>query len=107
MEDPLNLSPESSATKADVPEARAHSVPEHQLIRLIGSGSSGQVWLARNSLGTYRAVKIVRRPAARPNQRFDREFRGIVRFEPVSRLHDGLVDILQVGDAANYFYCVM
>src|SRR5207249_4149247 len=43
---------------------------------------------------------------ARP---FEREFKGIQKFEPISRSHDGLVDILQVGrdDAAGYFYYVM
>jgi eukaryotic-like serine/threonine-protein kinase len=84
-------------------------VPDHELIRLIGSGSSGQVWLARNALGTYRAVKIVRGQMFRHQRPFEREFNGILKFEPVSRLHDGLVDILQVGrnEAAGYFYCVM
>jgi hypothetical protein len=40
---------------------------------------------------------------------FDREFSGVQKFEPISRLHDGLVDILQVGcnDASGYFYYVM
>jgi eukaryotic-like serine/threonine-protein kinase len=84
-------------------------VPDHELIRLIGSGSSGQVWLARNALGTYRAVKIVQEQMFKRRRPFDREFNGILKFEPVSRLHDGLVDILQVGrnEAAGYFYCVM
>src|SRR5690242_16294024 len=35
------------------------AVPDHELIRVIGSGSGGEVWLARNVLGTHRAVKIV------------------------------------------------
>jgi serine/threonine protein kinase len=84
-------------------------VPEHELLRLIGSGSSGQVWLARNTLGSYRAVKIVQAQMFRHQRAFEREFTGILKFEPVSRLHDGLVDILQVGrnEAAGYFYCVM
>jgi serine/threonine protein kinase len=45
----------------------------------------------------------------RHQRAFEREFTGILKFEPVSRLHDGLVDILQVGrnEAAGYFYCVM
>jgi serine/threonine protein kinase len=40
---------------------------------------------------------------------FDREFDGLLKFEPVSRWHDGLMDILQVGrnDANDYFYYVM
>ncbi len=90
-------------------EVQPPGVPEHQLLRLIGAGSSGQVWLARNALGTYRAVKIVQRHAFQHERPFMREFNGILQFEPVSRLHDGLVDILQVGgnEAAGYFYCVM
>jgi serine/threonine protein kinase len=84
-------------------------IPEHELIRRIGGGSSGEVWLARSLLGTYRAVKIVRKHAFRQEETFDREFNGLLKFEPVSRLHDGLVDILQAGgsETAGYFYCVM
>lgn len=84
-------------------------VPDHELLRLIGRGSSGQVWLARNALGTYRAVKIVHEKSFSHRRPFEREFNGILKFEPVSRLHDGLVDILQVGhnEAGGYFYCVM
>jgi hypothetical protein len=35
-------------------------VPDHELIRIIGGGSGGEVWLARNVLGMCRAVKVVR-----------------------------------------------
>jgi serine/threonine protein kinase len=84
-------------------------VPEHRMLRRIGMGSSGEVWLARNALGTYRAVKIVRKDAFSSGQLFAQEFTGVARFEPVSRLHDGLMDILQVGvvEEAGYFYCVV
>jgi serine/threonine protein kinase len=85
------------------------AVSDHQLIRLIGIGSSGEVWLAKNTLGTYRAVKIVHKRTFKNKRPFDREFDGVLKFEPISRLHDGLVNILQVGgnDAAGYFYYVM
>jgi serine/threonine protein kinase len=84
------------------------SIPEHQMIRRIG-GASGEVWLARNTLGTYRAVKIVLFRAGGQREMSLSELAGILRFEPVSRLHDGLVDILQVGggEEAGYFYYVM
>jgi hypothetical protein len=84
-------------------------IPDHELTRLIGTGSYGQVWLARNTLGTYRAVKIVYEKTFRHKRPFEREYNGVKKFEPISRLHDGLVDVLQVGrnDAAGYFYCVM
>ena len=80
-----------------------------RLIRLIGGGSGGEVWLAKNALGTYRAVKIVQERSFKQRRPFEREFNGVLKFEPVSRLHDGLVNILQVGrnEAAGYFYCVM
>jgi hypothetical protein len=41
-------------------------IPDHELLRLIGRGSYGEVWLARNIMGTQRAVKIVYRTALRP-----------------------------------------
>lgn len=85
------------------------SIPEHELIRPIGRGSGGTVWLARNSLGTFRAVKIIRAESTRRGLSFQGELNGVHKFEPVSRLHDGLVDILQVGGSedAGYFYYVM
>ena len=49
-----------SETPAPLPGAVSFArVPDHELIRLIGKGSYGEVWLGRNTLGTYRAVKIV------------------------------------------------
>lgn len=83
-------------------------VSDHKLIRVVGEGSGGQVWLATNVLGTYRAVKVVY--ASRDGKMpLEREFHGILKYEPVSRLHDGLVDVLQVGfnPEAGYFYYVM
>jgi serine/threonine protein kinase len=84
-------------------------IPDHELIRLIGRGSSGDVWLGRNVLGGYRAIKVVYEKNFRSRRPFEREFKGIQKFEPISRLHDGLVDVLQVGrnPGAGYFYCVM
>src|SRR5215831_18328751 len=84
-------------------------IPEHELVRTIASGAYGQVWLARNRLGVYRAVKIVHRASFDHERPFEREFAGIKNFEPVSRTHEGLVNLLQVGrdDAAGYFYYVM
>ncbi len=85
------------------------AVADHTLIRRIGVGSYGEVWLASNVLGTRRAVKIVFRRAFDSERPYEREFSGILKFEPVSRTHPGFVDILQVGrnDPAGYFYYVM
>ena len=83
------------------------SVPDHTLLRLISSGSYGEVWLGQNALGTHRAIKIIRQASFDSARPFQREFDGIRRFEPVSRVHDGLVDILQVGLGTGWFYYVM
>ena len=87
----------------------APDIPDFELLRCIGRGAYGEVWLARNILGTYRAVKIVERKAFRDEEAFEREFSGLQRFEPVSREHDGFVAILHVGRnrAGGYFYYVM
>jgi serine/threonine protein kinase/WD40 repeat protein len=90
-------------------ESDPPKIPDHLLIRVIGRGSYGEVWLARNVMGTPRAVKIVRLDAFETPAPYEREFAGIRRYEPVSRTSPGLVQVLHVGrdDAAGFFYYVM
>jgi WD40 repeat protein len=92
-----------------VPGPVALEVPAHQLLHNIDEGGYGKIWLAKNVMGTYRAVKVVYRHTFKEARPYEREFDGIKKFEPISRSHDGLVDILQVerNDAAGYFYYVM
>src|SRR6266850_347213 len=59
-------------------------VPEHELIRRIGVGSYGEVWLARSVMATYRAVKVVYRKTFEHDRPYEREFGGMQKFEPVS-----------------------
>ena len=82
-------------------------IHEHELVRRIGRGAYGEVWLARNTLGTMRAIKIVYRKDFEDSRPFEREFAGIQKFEPISRSHPGLVNILQIGRREDYFYYVM
>jgi len=84
-------------------------IPDHELLRPIGAGSYGEVWLAKNVMGSFRAVKVVYRKTFESERPYEREFSGIKKFEPISRSHEGFVDILQVGrnDQAGYFYYVM
>ncbi len=98
-----------SSRSATSDAAAAVHIPDHTLLRVIGRGSYGEVWLARNVMGTLRAVKIVRRASFDSDRPYLREFEGIRRCEPVSRAHDGLIDILHMGrnDDAGWFYYVM
>lgn len=99
----------SPPTSATGPGKGAPPIPDHQLLRKIGAGSYGEVWLARNVMGTYRAVKCVYRKTFSNDRPYEREFTGIQKFEPISRSHEGLVDVLQIGrnDPAGYFCYVM
>jgi len=82
---------------------------DHEILKLIGSGSYGGVWLARSAAGQLRAVKVVQRSRFSSERPYEREFTGIRQFEPISRSHPGVIHILHVGrdEAAGYFYYVM
>src|SRR2546425_4016707 len=83
------------------------AIPDYELVRRIGHGSYGDVWLAQSATGAFRAAKIVYRATFASNRPFEREFEGIRRFEPISRLHDSQVDILHVGRNDGCFYYIM
>ena len=91
----------SRATEPPLP-----SVPDHELLRCIGRGAYGAVWLARNVMGTLRAVKIVHREDFARDRPFTREYEGLLNYEPISRSHPNLMQILHVGRRDSYFYYV-
>jgi serine/threonine protein kinase len=94
-----------SSTAANSPPL----IPDHALVRRVGSGAYGEVWLARNVMGSFRAVKIVHRRNFETDAPYEREFAGIKRFEPVSRNHPALLSILHIGrsEPGGYFYYIM
>jgi len=75
----------------------------------IGRGAYGDVWLAQNALGTLRAVKVVYHARFDDDRPYEREFNGILKYEPISRTHEGLVQVLHAGrnDEVRCFYYVM
>jgi len=97
------------APMAESPPNELPQIPDHRPVRCIGRGAYGEVWLARSVMGAHRAVKIVWRKSFDTDRPFERELGGIQKFEPISRAHDGLVDILHVGrnDDGGYFFYVM
>lgn len=74
---------------------------------MIGRGAYGEIWLARTVTGAWRAVKLVYRSTFESERAFLREFEGMSAFEPISRGHDGFVDILHVGRTSDYLYYSM
>jgi len=91
------------------PASPPPQIPDHELVRRVGKGSYGEVWLAKNVMGTFRAVKVIHRETFSSDRPYEREFSGIQKFEPASRSHPGLVSILHIGRnrEAGYFYYVM
>jgi CHASE2 domain-containing sensor protein len=88
---------------------QAKDIPDHTLLRCVGRGGYGEVWLARDAIGGFHAVKIVYRKNFQQVEPFEREFRGMQTFAPLSRLHPGLVHILHIGrnDLRGCFYYIM
>jgi len=74
------------ATSAIEPVSPPPSIPDHELLRRIGRGAYGEVWLARNVMGAWRAVKVIGRAQFLSERPYEREFEGIRRF---GRLRDG------------------
>jgi CHASE2 domain-containing sensor protein len=85
------------------------SIPDHNLVRCIGRGAYGEVWLVRDVIGRYHAAKIVKARNFPHPAPYEREFKGIEHFAPISRTHPGLMQILHVGrhDEAGYFFYIM
>ncbi|MFR4417983.1 MAG: hypothetical protein ACLT8E_11765 [Akkermansia sp.] len=80
-----------------------HSGPRG--VRQIG-GAYGEVWLARSLTGAWRAVKIVWREDFEDERTFNREFEGILQYEPIARNHPGLVHILHVGNDQDSIFTI-
>src|SRR5207247_2502610 len=67
---------------AGQPQATSPPIPNHRMLRPIGRGSYGEVWLAQDDIGTHHAVKVVYRRNFATAAPYEREFRGIQKFTP-------------------------
>ncbi len=90
--------------------AGAPVVPDYELLRRIGKGAYGEVWIARNrATDVLRAAKIVWRHTFEDDRPFQREFEGIQKFERISREHPSQLALFHIGrnEPEGYFYYVM
>ena len=104
---PRNCVDSLACVKSPIPDqvtAQIPIIPDHELLRVIGRGAYGEIWLARTVTGAFRAVKVVYRSTFESERAFLREFEGMSAFEPISRAHDGVSDILPVGRTNDALY---
>jgi CHASE2 domain-containing sensor protein len=84
--------------------------PDYELIDPpFGEGAYGKVWLVRNAVGQWQALKVIYLSKFDNNtDPFDREFNGISRYKPISDKHPGLLRVDYVTRRREkYFYYVM
>ena len=95
--------------KFDLQNPKMQEIENHQLLKQIGEGKYGEIWLAEHCHGGLRALKIVRSDRFKGSKPYDREFYGIKKYEPVSQGHDELINILEVGrnEEEGFFYYTM
>ena len=84
-------------------------VPDYNLIRPIGEGGFGRVWLAANqTTGRLRAVKLIPLRRSGNTDAAGREIMSLTRLEAnLGHRHPNLLSIHHVGKTADYLFYVM
>ncbi len=84
-------------------------IPDFDLLRRIGQGGFGEVWLARNrATGHLRAIKVVPLHSAGNVDPAGREITSLTRLEAnVRQKHPNLLDIHHVGRTEKHLFYVM
>ena len=86
------------------PSRAKPKINDYELIRVIGRGSFGEVWIALDATGSACALKVIYKGESN-EEKFWKEFDGVTKYLPVSRSNLGLVTILHVGkDPKKSFY---
>jgi CHASE2 domain-containing sensor protein len=85
--------------------------PDYELVEPpFGKGAYGKVWLARNAVGQWQALKaIYRSKFGEDTSPYEREFRGIEHYKRVSDKHPGLlrIDFVSRMKPEGFFYYAM
>ncbi|MBC8875709.1 MAG: serine/threonine protein kinase [Planctomycetes bacterium] len=102
------MADQTTGSSSDKDHAKPE-IPDFDLIRLIGRGGFGEVWLAKNrATGHLRAVKAVPLRAPGATDPATREITSLTRLEAaMQRQHPCLVTIHHVGKTEDHLFYVM
>jgi tRNA A-37 threonylcarbamoyl transferase component Bud32 len=87
---------------AEPPSTIMPSIPSFDVLKLIGRGTFGSVWLAKERItGVYRAIKTF------PKSARETEIAGLCEFQRRAMKHPHLLEIFHVGETDGTIYVVM
>jgi eukaryotic-like serine/threonine-protein kinase len=96
----------TARTEAEVKELLGDIVEEYQLVKCLGSGAMGSVYLGQNAAGHKAAIKVLRPSLATDTkilERFQREARSLRRLH-----HSSIVQLIKQGYSSKVgYYLVM
>lgn len=83
--------------------------PDYEVVAYIGRGSYGDVYLTRGRKGGWYAVKVIYRVSFEEVRTYEREYNGIVEFQPISKQSESQLQVVEVGrhDHAGRYYYIM
>jgi CHASE2 domain-containing sensor protein len=114
--DPIQVQTETplvreKTVKLQFPEDAAPVIPDYELVEpAFGQGGFGKVWLARNAINQWQAVKVVYQSKfGTDSYPYDAEFNGVQRYKPISEKHPGLlrVELVSKKRPEGFFFYVM
>lgn len=84
-------------------------LPDLRLLRCIGKGAYGAVWLAENrTTGKLLAVKVIPRKAVGPGDRVGRELKALIHFEAgLGSPHENVLTVHHVGQTDDFLFYTM
>ena len=97
---------QTTGSSEEIPETPGYELTSPPF----GQGAYGKVWLARNAIGQWQALKVVYLANfGEDTDPYEREFNGIKHYKPISDKHPGLlrVDFVSHQKPEGYFFYVM